>query len=342
MSGSTRYNQTRVTLPPPIRVIAALLAATTLFAQTESPQKPASTANDIAYPVAHAKTKPRTPRPDLPLFNLDTIVLDPAHGGADMGATIITEPPLLEKDVTVAFAHRLKDILTARGFIVLLTHESPEDQLLPDQRVELANRSRAVACILIHASNGGHGVHIFTSSLDAAPQFPSDPSEPRPIVPWDTAQAAAIPNSLRLANDLSTALNNIRIPLVLGRASVSPIDSMTCPAIALELAPLAPTDGKADGETPASDEAYQQRVAEAVAAALASWRGHAQSIVAAAQAAQSAANPAPPTPAPTKKPKPKLVTPPVEVPVEPGPAHPPAPIVRKLPPDVPPPPGATQ
>ena len=332
-----------MTLPPPIRVIAALLAAATLFAQTDSqtatapPQVPVSTANDVAFPVAHAKTKPRTPRPDLPLFNLDTIVLDPAHGGADMGATIITEPPLLEKDVTVAFAHRLKDILTARGFIVLLTHESPEDQLLPDQRVELANRSRAVACILIHASNGGHGVHIFTSSLDAAPQFPSDPSEPRPIVPWDTAQAAAIPNSLRLANDLSTALNNIRIPLVLGRASVSPIDSMTCPAIALELAPLE-TD---DGEIPASDEAYQQRVAEAVAAALVSWRGHAQSIVAAAQAAQSAANPTP-TPPSARKPKPKLVTPPVEVPVEPGPAHPPAPIVRKLPPDVPPPPGATQ
>jgi N-acetylmuramoyl-L-alanine amidase len=318
--------------------MAALLAAATLFAQTETPKPPASTANDVAFPVAHAKPKARTSRPDQPLFNLDTIVLDPAHGATDNGAKISDD--VLEKDVNLAFANRLKSLLSARGFNVLQTRTADPADLQPDQRVEIANRSRAVACILIHASNGGHGVHIFTSSLNAAPQFSSDPSDPKPIIPWDTAQAAAIPNSLRLANDLSTALNNIRIPLVLSRASVSSIDSMTCPAIALELAPLAPPDGKADGETPASDEAYQQRVAEAVVSALVFWRGHAESISAASQAVPSPANPAAPaTPPVVKKPKPKLVTPPVEVPDEPGPAHPPAPIVRKPPPpDVPPPP----
>jgi N-acetylmuramoyl-L-alanine amidase len=336
-----------VTLHPPIRTIGALLAAATLFAQTESPQKPASTANDVAFPVAHAKPKPRTPRPDQPLFNLDTIVLDPAHGASDHGAKITDDA--LEKDVNLAFANRLKSLLTSRGFNVIQTRTADPADLQPDQRVEIANRSRAVACILIHASNGGHGVHIFTSALTASSDISSDPSDPRPIIPWDTAQAAAIPNSLRLANDLATALNNIRIPLVLSRASVSSIDSMTCPAIALELAPLAAPDGKADDETPASDEAYQQRVADAVVSALVFWRGHAASISAAAQAAQCPTAPAPPPP--VKKPKPKLVTPPVEVPDEPGPAtqppHQPAPVVRKPPPDVPatvppPPPGAAR
>ncbi len=115
---------------------------------------------------------------------------------------------------------------------------------------------------------------------------------------------------------------------------------MTCPAIALEIAPLIAGEDR----TPASDEGYQQRVAEAVTSALVFWRGHAESISAAARAAQSNATPAPaPQPAPIKKPKPKLVTPPVEVPEEPGPTHTPAPIVRRPPPPppatVPPPPG---
>ena len=146
--------------------------------------------------------------------------------------------------------------------------------LTNDQRVETANRSRAVACILLHASNGGHGVHLYTSSLAQAAPFDGGAEQARPIQPWDTAQTSSLANSLLLANELATGLNNVRIPLVVGRASVRPIDSMTCPAVALEIAPLA----AGEGQTPASDAGYEQRVAEAVAAALVSWRGHAEGI----------------------------------------------------------------
>jgi len=326
--------------------------AATLYAQSPdqtSIPKPASTANDVAFPVAHLKPKPHTPKPEAPLFNFDTIVLDPAHGGADNGAKI--NDTVLEKDVNLTFANRLKDLLAARGFNVLMTRTadlaipkppSETDTAVPpakpvepfnDQRVEIANRSRAVACILIHASNGGHGVHILTSSLKPPYGAPLEPDQPKPIVPWDTAQAGSVSNSLLLANDLATALNNIRIPLVVGRASVAPIDSMTCPAIAVEISPLA----SEDGDTPASEDSYQARVADAVASALVFWRGHAESL-AAGRAPQP--KPAETTPPPVKKPKPKAVTPPVEVPDEPGSSHP-APIVR-VPPHtpVPPPPGA--
>jgi N-acetylmuramoyl-L-alanine amidase len=296
----------------------------------------------VAFPVAHPKPK-RAPRPEPPLFNLDTIVLDPAHGGQDNGAKITDSA--LEKDVNLAFANRLKELLSTRGFTVLMTRTAdlavpkPPDPDAPtappakpvenftDQRIETANRSRAVACILIHASNGGHGVHIYTSSLTPPSALVLDPDQPKPIVAWDTAQSASVPNSLLLANDLSTALNNIRIPLVLGRASVSPIDSMTCPAIALELSPLATEDG----QTPASDAGYQSRVADAVAAALVFWRGHAQSLAEAQQ--PKPATSAEPTPPVVKKPKPKPITPPVEVPEQSSPA----PIVRKTPAPPPPP-----
>ena len=342
-------------------MLVLLFAASTLHAQSPSPgvpasppapPRPASTANDVAFPVAHAKPRPHPARPDLPLFNFDTIVLDPAHGGADEGAKISNNT--VEKDVNLAFANLLKDLLAARGFNVVMTRSSdtivpkapppaldesgdPIPQPAPrpveitlDQRVEIANRSRAVACILIHAANGGHGVHLFTSSLAQAAEYGSATDQIRPIQPWDTAQSNSITDSVLLASDLSTALNNIRIPLVLGRASVRPIDSMTCPALTLELAPLA----EGDGQTPASDAGYQQRVAEAVAAALVFWRGHAESLSAAAQAAKAAQTPAEIAAPAAKKPRPKAVTPPVEVPDDPGTGlHKPAPIVRRPPPD---------
>ncbi len=348
---------------PSIRCLALLLAGATLHAQT------ASTANDVAVPV---KPKPRpTPRPDQPLFNLNTIVLDPAHGGSDLGTRIADNT--LEKDVTLAFSNRLKAALSAKGFTVLLTRgadpvphtapapapdpDNPDPDANPappppppkpaevtqDQRVEIANRAHAVACLLLHASNGGHGVHLFTSSLATPNAFAPDvPVDVRPIIPWDTAQATSLSNSLRLAGDLSAAINSIRVPLVVGRASVRPIDSMTCPVIAIELAPLG-----TDSLTTAADASYQQRVADAVANAMVFWRGHAESIAAAAQAAKAAAAPVSPSPPPpVRKPRPKPVTPPVEVPIEPGaatPTHTPAPIIRRpptAPPPTAPPPGA--
>jgi N-acetylmuramoyl-L-alanine amidase len=52
---------------------------------------------------------------------------------------------------------------------------------------------------------------------------------------------------------------------VLSSASVRPVDSLTCPALIVELAP--------EGDDPASiqDADYQQRVAESLAAALVFW-----------------------------------------------------------------------
>ena len=354
----------------PIRALALLCAAATLYAQnptqTEAPpRKPASTANDVAFPVAHdAKPKPRVPRPDQPAFNFDTIVLDPAHGGSDTGAKITDDT--LEKDVNLVFANKLKQLLSDRGLTVVMTRTTdaivpkappptldadgnPVPQAAPkpvdvtlDQRVETANRSRAFACVILHTTNGGYGVHLFTSSL-AQPSAASAliAAQDKPIIPWDTAQISALANSERLAADFSAAVNGIRIPLVTGHVSVRPIDSMTCPAIAVEIAPLR----VGDRQTPASDEAYQNRVAEAVVSAIFSWRGHAQQLEAAAEAARTPAPPASETPA-AKKPKPKTVTPPVEVPAETAAPHKPAPIIQRVPPPAPQPttphPGATR
>lgn len=279
---------------PTIRALLLLLVAAQGSAQTAAPAVPTTTPH-----------KPRPHKTAQP-YNANLVVLDAGHGGEDNGGTLPNG--VLEKDVTVAFAAQLQRILAGRGFTVVLTHASAGDNTAPDARVELANRSHAVACILLHAAAGGHGVHLYTSSLSA-----TAPAE-NTIVPWDTAQAASIPQSLQLAGELATALNGLHVPMVVGRASVQPIDSMTCPAVAVEIAP-------ARGAV--TDPAYQQQVAQGIATALIYWREHAQARLAAMGAATTTApsgsttQPLPAKAKPKPVAKPAMIRVPDETPLAP-------------------------
>lgn len=280
-------------LPSQIRTLLLALAATTLHAQTATP------------PSAPATTPKKShPKPAQQALNPNIVVLDPAHGGLDNGATL--GPSSLEKDATVAFADRLRTVLAAHGFTVVLTHDSASDQPTPDQRAELANHSRAATCILLHASNGGHGIHLFTSSLTPVSPLSVGFQSSSTILPWETAQATSLQQSLALTFDLSDALTTAKIPLVVGHVSVAPIDNMTCPAVVLELAPF--------NDAPATDSGYQQKVADSVLTALVVWRAKLVAQDAAASpAATTPANPAP-TP-PVRKPKPIVA--PIETPIAP-------------------------
>ena len=321
-------------------------------------------ASALAQDTPASVHKPRSPRLEQPPYNVNILFLDPAHGGDDPGARL--GPNSLEKDATLAFAERLRTLLSKDAFTLVITRTSAPGaidaatvpSLVPtlDQRVELANRSRAVACLLLHATTAGHGIHLFTSSLPAPTPSAAETSGPRPIMPWNTAQTSSLPASQQLAADLAAAIDGLRIPLVTGHVSVKPVDSLTCPAILVELAPLA----SGTTQTPASDPAYQERVAQALAAGLHAWRAHAQAQIESqaqiqaqvqAQAAQAAqTRPASSAPKPKPTPQPRRI--PEEFPevAPPAPVVPPrlpAPIIRRPPPPAPapvpppqPPPGA--
>jgi len=200
-------------------------------------------------------------------------VLDPAHGSVDGGSRIGDN--ILEKDVALALAFKLRSLLTARGFNVIMTRDSdapggdaapagaPPAVLALDDRAGIANHARASACLLLHATGSGVGVHLYSSELTPAP-------EETELLPWLTAQAAWVPQSEKLEKALATALNRARIPLVVSAASVHPVDSLTCPALVVELAPLT--------EDPATinDTGYQQRIAEAIATSLIFWQNQVQ------------------------------------------------------------------
>jgi len=199
-------------------------------------------------------------------FERKVIVLDAAHGGTDTGAQISDH--VAEKDVTLALAVRLRSLLAARGFSVVLTRDN-DAALSTDQRAEAANRAHAVACLVIHATASGVGVHLATSGLNAI-----ETTAPGAAVPWDDAQAVYLPQSQRLAAGIGDAVTRSQVPLVLGRAAMRPLDNLTCPAVSVEIAPLGGGDSD---KTPVTDAGYQQRVSIAVAGALVLWRNQAGS-----------------------------------------------------------------
>ena len=193
------------------------------------------------------------------------ILLDPAHGGPDPGAKLADN--VTEKSLTLAFAARLRALLSTSGFTIMSTHEAdPAVTFTTDQRAEIANHAHPTACLILHATDSGNGIHIITSELQ--PHDNSyDPDSHHPI-PWNTAQSASIPQSLALANQIGVALIRSKLPVLVTRASIRPLDNLTCPAIAIEIAPLT----RDDDTTPVTDANYEQQIAQAISTALTSWR----------------------------------------------------------------------
>jgi N-acetylmuramoyl-L-alanine amidase len=213
----------------------------------------------------------------IPAFNRNMVVIDPAHGGSDPGARLNDQ--FSEREVTLAVAARLRSLLTARGFSVVSTRQANSDTTLSnDQRAELANRQHAVACVVIHASQSGNGVNLGTSAigspLAAPPATPGGYSSGQTgVLPWDRAQEPYLAQSQRLANQVGAALSRSGVPLTQQRAALKPLDNLMCPAISIEVEAL----HQAGSDTiPVWNEEYQQRVADAVAGALVSWRNQAQ------------------------------------------------------------------
>ena len=209
------------------------------------------------------------------------VVLDAAHGGADTGAVLSAagtpggqsgDRQTLEKEMTLAMSQQLRALLVARGFTVVETRE--DDQLVDaDARAVAANRAHADACLTLHATEAGTGVHLFVSSLGQL--------QPTLLMPWKTVQAGWVQSSLKLSSALHASLSatgnasgsDAEIPVTMGRTSLPAIDSMACPAVAVEVAPWHGTAGSEVMDV--TDTDYRTRVLQALAAGLLSWRSEA-------------------------------------------------------------------
>jgi len=218
------------------------------------PQTPAS-------PPAPAGQAPQAPLPPAapvppPRF---VVVLDAAHGGDDLGGHLSSGQ--LEKNANLSLAVRLRSLLGARGISVVTTRES-DQSVDPDRRAEIANHAQARACISLHTAETGSGVHVFVSSLS--------PAAPTRFAAWKTAQAAWVTRSLGLAGVLNAALLEAGTSVTLGRTPLPGVESMACPAVAIELAPERDSDHKITAEP--DDPNYQAGIAQTLATALLEWK----------------------------------------------------------------------
>jgi len=195
------------------------------------------------------------PAPQPPRF---LVVLDAAHGGDDPGGHLGSQS---EKTFTLALSVRLRSLLGARGIQVLTTRES-DATLDLNRRAEIANHANAQACLSLHASMTGSGIHVFAAAMAPAPATR--------FAAWKTAQAAWVTRSLALAGLINSTLQQAGLTVTLGRTALPAVDSMTCPALAIEVAP--DTSAGANRADSFTDPAYQARIAEALAAALLEWK----------------------------------------------------------------------
>lgn len=76
------------------------------------------------------------------------VVLDAGHGGSDPGATAAE---IAEKEITLDIGRRLRDLLEANGFEVVVTRDADRTIALRD-RAQLANDSRSDVFISIHVN----------------------------------------------------------------------------------------------------------------------------------------------------------------------------------------------
>lgn len=207
-------------------------------------------------PTQNAATLPATvpQAPPRPKF---LVLIDPAHGGNDIGAAI--SPQLPEKDVVLAFARKLQHELAARGVASSLLRNG--DYAIPlEQRATSINAARPAVYIALHAANTGKGVHVFTAML------PPENTAPGQILPWDTAQAAFAELSGTIAGSVAAELETRKLPNFTLPAPLRPVNNVAAPAIGIEIAPPG-TDVAEIGSA-----AYQTQVAQSIAAGIAAVR----------------------------------------------------------------------
>jgi len=194
------------------------------------------------------------------------VVIDPAHGGADPGSRFSATSN--EKDITLAFARRLRNELQAQNIAARLLRDS-DVQLSNDQRAIAANTAQATIFISIHAGLPNTGVRVFTALLPGEVTAPKN----RLFIPWETAQAASLRRSREIASKLVDELHRNGVAASGQSAPLSPLNSVAAPAIALELATISQRESKAGKSSEELIKAdVQKSLAKLIASVIAAQR----------------------------------------------------------------------
>jgi N-acetylmuramoyl-L-alanine amidase len=189
--------------------------------QLENPPRIVLDFRKGAAPAPGTPTAQPAARPqDAP--GIRTIVIDPGHGGREVGA--VGPGGLMEKDITLAIARKLQTSLAGKlNARVVLTREDDSVVSL-DQRTALANQYKADLFISVHLNaavvKDAKGSETYFLSLEASDELAKKAAEsenaqasvPNPnadlnLILWDLAHQAYVDESSRLAQAIQEEMN---------------------------------------------------------------------------------------------------------------------------------------
>jgi N-acetylmuramoyl-L-alanine amidase len=195
-----------------------------LVLEFQAPPLPAQPPAPHAAGAGAPAPAPRAPRPAAPAEPpvVRTVVIDPGHGGEEVGAK--GPAGMLEKDVTLAIARKLRaQIVNTLGYQVFLTRDIDVDLPL-DQRTAIANNYKADLFLSIHANahrvRGATGAEVYFLSYQASEEerrlvqlegeapalATAAPGSDLALILWDMAQSEHLEASSALASRIQEEL----------------------------------------------------------------------------------------------------------------------------------------
>jgi len=235
----------------------------------------------LSYPIAEANGHLIISRMDLtkviePVLRpsrikgaeqVDTIVLDPGHGGHDNGATSLWGN---EKTYTLDVAMRAREMLQQMGFKVYMTRQA--DVFIPlEERVRYANQFNNALFISIHFNSGGNsasGLETYTLAPRGVPSMAADGPRLSDLEPCAGNVRDAENMALATATHASLVYRSQLYDRGIKRARFVVIRDITIPGVLIEGGFLSnPDDSRKIAST-----AYRQQMAVCISNAVRNYR----------------------------------------------------------------------
>lgn len=216
---------------------------------------------------------------------IHTIVLDPGHGGKEVGA--IGPGGIQEKDITLQICEKVSALISKRvGARVLLTRTT--DEVVPlDQRTAFANQYKADLFLSVHLNasltKGARGAETYFLSVDASDELAAKvaerenagssapaPSSDLKMILWDLAQQEYLKESSTFAETVQTEMNRLAGIQSRGvkQAPFKVLVGATMPAALVEVGFISNPDDEAKLKNPA----FQEQIADALVTAIQNYK----------------------------------------------------------------------
>jgi N-acetylmuramoyl-L-alanine amidase len=196
-------------------------------AQSPSPTPPSTQA-----PSANPPTEPNSQRQTPSI-----VVLDPAHGGTDLGAR--GTGGIRESEILLQFAAQLRTALESMSFQVMQTRQGNENPSF-DDRSAIVNAQRGAVFVSLHVSSTGLPGTVRVYVMSDAPGA----NDAAGLIPWDRAQSPFVPLSRRFGDIVQGFLSQRfkGSPRTAQAAAVRQLRTTAAPAIAVEISSVSVED----------------------------------------------------------------------------------------------------